>query len=91
MVNLIRNANSLSWKAPFSLDLTGVDPDIIYCVEVVNVTCRRRIMISVCDVAEPSYTFNDIMDGYIYEYAVTPKSNMEGAENGMTTKVTGIN
>ena len=30
------------------------------------------------------------MDGYIYVYAVTPKNNMKGAENGTTTKVTGI-
>ena len=91
MVDLIRNATTLSWEAPFSLDLTGVDPDIVYFVEVINITCGRSPLISECDIAEPSYTSNDIMDGYIYEYAVTPKSNMSGAENGTTTKVTGIN
>ena len=90
VVDLIRNFDTLSWKAPFSLDLTGVDPDIVYCVEVYNITCGRSLLISVCDITEPSYTSNDIMDGYIYEYAVTPKNNMEGAENGTTTKVTGI-
>ena len=92
MNNLIRNASTLSWDAPFSLDLTNVDPDIVYCVEVYNITCGRRdLIISDCNVTEPSYTSDDIApDGYIYEYTVTPRSNVEGASNGTSRTVTGI-
>ena len=78
-----RNTSTLSWTAPFSLDLTNVDPDIAYCVDIYNITCGRRdLVLSDCNVTEPSYTF-DASDGYIYEYTVTPRSNVEGARNGI--------
>ena len=82
MNNLDRNDSTISWVAPFSLDLTGVDPDIVYCVEVVNITCGRSLLISECDVLETSYTNDALLPGYIYEYTVTPRSNGEGANNG---------
>jgi hypothetical protein len=72
------------------LDLTGVDPDIVYCVEVYNITCGRRdLIISDCNVTEPSYTSDDIMAGYIYEYTVTPRSNVEEASNGISVTIGG--
>ena len=88
---LERNANTLSWVAPFSLDLTGVDPDIIYCAEVYNITCGKRdLIINDCNVTEPSYTSDDMAaSGYIYEYTVTPRSNVEGASNGTSVTVAG--
>ena len=78
--------------APFSLDLTNVNPDIIYCVEVYNITCGKRdLIISDCNVTESSCTSDDIApDGHIYEYTVTPRSNVEGARNGTSLTVTGI-
>ena len=84
VANLVRIASTLSWDAPSSPDLTGIDPDIAYCVEVYNITCGRRdLIISDCNVTEPSYSLDGIApDGYIYEYIVTPRSNMEGARNG---------
>ena len=88
MTNLTRNANVLLWEAPFSLDLTNVDPDIVYCVEVYNITCGRSLLISECDVMETSYTSDALHSEYIYEYTVTPRSNVEGASNG--TRLTEI-
>ena len=90
--NLERNASTLSWDPPFSLDLTGVDPDIVYCVEVYNFNCGRRdLIISDCNVTEPSYTSDDMAPiGYIYEYTVTPRSNVEGASNGTNRAVGGM-
>ena len=55
-----RNTTHLFWQAPFSLDLTNADPDIVYCVEVYNITCGRSLLISECDVMETSYT-NDAL------------------------------
>ena len=89
-INVDRNASTLSWVAPFSLDLTNVDPDIVYCVEVYNITCGRSLLISECDVMETSYTNDALHSGYIYEYTVTPRSNVEGARNGTSRTVTGI-
>ena len=89
--NLDRNGSTLSWEPPFSLDLTGVDPDIVYCVEVYNITCGRRdLIIGDCNVTEPSYTSDDIAPhGYIYEYTVTPRSNVQEATNGTGHTVIG--
>ena len=84
--NLSRDSSTIFWTPPFSLNLTGVDPDIVYCVEVYNITCGKRdLIISDYKVTEPmaSYTSDDItLHGYIYEYIVTPRSNVEGARNG---------
>ena len=84
MNNLERRNTTILWEAPFSLNLTNVEPDIVYCVEVYNITCgRRKLLISDCDVTETSYTSDVIAPvGYIYEYIVSPKSNVEGAING---------
>ena len=90
MINLLRNASILSWEAPFSLDLSGVDPDIVYCVEVYSITCGRSLLISECDVIETSYTYDALLPGYIYEYTVTPRSNVEGASNGTSLTVSGV-
>ena len=90
MSNLKRNAGTLSWAAPFSLNLTNVDPDIVYCVEVYNITCGRSHVISECNVMETSYTNDALHSGYIYEYTVTPRSNVQGATNGMSQNVAGV-
>ena len=84
MNDVSRQSLTLSWQAPSSLDLTGVDPDIVYCVEVYNITCGgRELVFGDCNVTESSYTSDVIApDGYIYEYIVTPRSNVQGAQNG---------
>ena len=84
MSNLHKISATVFWEPPFSLDLTGVDPDIVYCIDVYNVTCgRRELIISDCNVTEPSYTSDNIAPyEYIYEYIVTPRSNVPGARNG---------
>ena len=81
--------STITWNPPFSLDLTNVEPDIVYCVDVYNITCGgRELLISDCNVTETSYTSDVIApDGYIYEYIVTPKSNVEGAINGTSSKL----
>ena len=89
--NITRDVSTIMWEAPFSLNLTNADPDIVYCVEVYNITCRKRdLIISDCNVTEPSYTSDDIaLHGYIYEYTVTPRSNVKGASNGIRKNASG--
>jgi hypothetical protein len=82
VTDIDKDAFILSWSSPFSLNLTDIEPDIVYCVEVYNITCGKRGLItSDCNVTESSYT-SDAPNGYIYEYIVTPRSNVEGARNG---------
>ena len=81
--------STLSWVAPFSLDLTNIDPDIVYCVDVYNITCGGRDLVSSdCHVTDINYTA--FSDGYLYEYIVIPRSNVEGAGNGTQSQWRGV-
>ena len=46
-------------------------------------------MISDCDVMESRYTNDDLQSGYIYEYTITPRSNIRGALNGTKLEISG--
>ena len=91
MSDVSRQSSTLSWTAPFSLNLTNIEPDIVYCVEVYNITCEgRKFVISDCDVMETSQFRSDsLQSGYIYEYTITPRCNVAGAQNGTGLTITG--
>ena len=74
----------LTWGAPFSLNITGVDPDIWYRVDITvgNIPLSTYDDINVTE-------FNFTMNGHngtntsvIYEFRVTP---INGAGNGTTS------
>ena len=77
---------SYFWEPPSTLDLTGVEPDIVYCAEVYNITCGEENLISSdCEIMNPIYpaSVGDGLDpSYVYEITVTPRSNIPGAANG---------
>ena len=52
-----RSSILLTWIPPFSLDITGVDPDVWYCVEVYNISQRRTPLTTNCSVYEPQFYF----------------------------------
>ena len=81
-VNDLKIENSvIRWEPPFSLDLTDVKIDIIYCVEICNITCgAEEVVIIDCNVTSTNYTISP--DGYLYKFTVTPRSNVERAMNG---------
>ncbi len=47
---------SLTWTPPFSLDIPDIDPDITYCVGVVNLTFSLVIH-SQCDIEDIHYNY----------------------------------
>ena len=84
----------LSWEPPFSLDLTAVEPDTAYCVDVfmINITDGGLVhLTSNCTILSPSYIFTlvnpDPKDEF--EFIVTPRSNVEGARNGSESRIIG--
>lgn len=84
------NTTTITWKPPFSLDLTQVHVDVLYCLEVYNVTCGGgELLISDCNITEPRYHSNILQPAYIYSVTVTPASNVKGAFNGTSTHVEG--
>ena len=48
----------LTWDPPFSLDITGVDPDLCYCVEVYNIRRGRALLTTNCSVYATQFYFN---------------------------------
>lgn len=81
-----KDAIVIIWEPPFSLNLTDTEPDIIYCVEMFNVTGRksRDHILSDCNVVVPYYTFTSSQPDPTdtFEVIITPRSNIEGATNG---------
>ncbi len=80
---------SLTWTPPFSLDIPNVDPDITYCVGVVNST-SSLVINSQCGITDTQYNYtvslDDIMCDAYYIFTVTPV-NIVG--NGTSASVTG--
>ena len=81
------NASSvtISWTAPFSLDVTGVDPDIWYSVLISNVTDENNPTAIHCtdciNITETHYTFTPdyLSPCHVYNFSVIP---VNGAGQG---------
>ena len=81
------NAGSvtISWSAPFSLDVTGVDPDIWYSVLIYNVTDENNPTAILCtdciNIIETHYTFTPDHPSpcHVYNFSVIP---LNGAGQG---------
>ena len=94
------NASSvtISWTAPFSLDVTGVDPDIWYSVLIYNVTDENNPTAILCtdciNITETHYTFTPdyLSPCHVYNFSVIPVNGAGQGESstsiaiGMSTK-----
>ena len=62
---------ALNWRAPFTLDITGIQPDIQYCVDVMTTT--SSLTTCTINVTKFSYSLppNSSCHDY-YEFTVTP-------------------
>ena len=88
----ISSAISLTWQSPFSLNLTTAETDIIYCVSIFNITngeFEADLLIDDCTVLEQYYNFaiENPDPKYQYKFIVIPRSNVEGATNGIPSMV----
>ena len=57
---LINGTLYLSWIPPFTIDITFVDPDLHYIIEIMNITSAGNSSTIPCDncpVASPDYVF----------------------------------
>ena len=69
---------TISWEAPWTLDVTGVDPDIWYSVLIQNVTDENNptpISCTDCtNITETVYTFtpDHLTPCHVYNFSVTP-------------------
>ena len=58
------------WEAPFTLDLTGVEPDITYCVDVID-SLNNTLYYSQCGINITSVTIPLDID-LCTVYTITP-------------------
>ena len=82
----------LTWDAPFSLDITGVDPDIWYRVDitVTNIPLNTFSISILVYVPEFNFALNDYNGtntSVIYEFRVTPIN--DAGDGTMSGPVTG--
>lgn len=77
----------LTWNAPFSLDVTGVDPDIWYRIDITltNDPLNMYFINRVVNIPEFNFTmddYNGTSNSVVYAFQVTP---INDAGNGTTS------
>ena len=79
---------SIAWEAPFSLNLTNAEPDVLYYVDVYNFTRGGKVIVESVNIAEEYYTFShaNLSLHHEFNFTVTPVSNVPGAVNGTNSK-----
>ena len=63
-----RSTITLTWRAPFTLDISRIDPDIEgYCVDVISSTSSKTLH-SECGITETEFTYPEPpgCDGYTF-------------------------
>lgn len=87
--NYTSNSLTLFWDTVFSLDLTGIDPDIIYTVELFKITGDKNVFISGWDAAENTTSVRNLDLMQIYKVVIAARNNVPGARNGPSVVIRG--
>lgn len=91
ITTLVRIPSNITWVPPFSLDLTDIDPDIIYCIEVFFIDCGVEYFVLRDSNVTTNYYDNERLDpNFTYKITVTPRSNVIDALPGNSTVLKGI-
>ena len=61
---------SLTWESPFTLDISGVDPDITYCVDVINFTSSFTLHLQ-CDITITEFSYPIPQDALCHSFILT--------------------
>ena len=86
--NYSSNTLTSLWDPLPSLDLTDIDPDIVYAVELYRITCGQNVFMSHTVVVESSTTKESLDLIQIYK-AVIAARNVTGARNGPSVEIRG--
>ena len=77
------------WTPSPSLDLTDIDPDIMYDVQVFMVTCGENVSISNHSISTNIVTVDHLDLMQIYKIIVSARNNVPDASNGPSVKIEG--
>ena len=81
---------TIKWNSLPSLDINDTDPDIVYSVELYQITCGQDIFMNNNNNMPQNSTSNSIDPTQIYGVTITARNNMEGARNGPSVEMKGI-
>ena len=82
-------AITTEWNALSSLDLTDINPDIMYSVELFMITCGQHVPMGHQDVTGNSTTDGGLDLMQIYEISISARNNVPHAKNGTSAKIKG--
>ena len=90
--NYSSNSLTITWDKLSSLDLTDIDPDILYTIKIFKIMymCGHNVSISHEVVAGSTITMGNLDLMQIYKAAIAARNNVPGARNGPSVEVEGI-
>ncbi len=92
-ISILDTIISLTWRPPFSLDITNVDPDITgYCVGVVNFT-SSLVIHSQCGITDTQYNYTVSPRSTpcdTYTFTITPVNIVGNGEPASVTILSSI-
>ena len=77
----------LSWQPPFTLNLSNIEPNIVYCIDVFTISCGTIHAFSKCDITQLYFQYNGSDPRNKYQFIITPRSNVAGAINGTASEL----
>ena len=86
----VSNSFTTQWDPVPTLDLTDIDPDILYTVELYKITCNQHILMSHSTVGKTSVTEVSLDLMQTYKAVITAKNNVTSARNGPSVEMEGI-
>ena len=78
------------WNPLPTLDINFTDPDILYTVELYQITCGQEICINQTEVAGSNITKEGLDLMQIYKTVIAARNNVRNARNGPSTEIKGI-
>lgn len=80
---------TVKWDLLPTLDLTDIDPDIVYTVKLFKITCGQNVSIDLTVVAGNSVTEENLDLMQIYKAVIAASNNVRGARNGPSVEISG--
>ena len=77
------------WNPLPTLDINDTDPDIVYTVELYQITCGQNILINRTVVAGTSVTEENLDLMQIFKAVIAARNNVPGARNGPSVEIEG--
>ena len=90
LANYSKDELMILWRPLPTLDINNTDPDIVYTVELYQITCGQNVLTYQREVAENNVTEEGVDLMQIYKAVIAARNNVRGARNGPIAETKGI-